>query len=186
LKQFRAWNSQAGHPLCGKVDLNRILIVGHSRGGEAVGHASLFNRLAAIPPSLRRPRVALDGSKGPGPYPFGVTPVAALGPTARQYEPLSGPTAVPDPYFLIHGSRDGDVSTFEGYNTFTRSHVVDLANPTVSDGKWKALLWVYGANHNHFNSKWPTEGAPTLTRAEQEQIARVHLGALAAAVLRDQ
>src|SRR5262249_10344999 len=30
-----------------------------------------------------------------------------------------------------------------------------------------------------------TEGVPTLSRAEQEQIARVHLGALAAAVLRD-
>jgi hypothetical protein len=186
LKQFRAWNGQAGHPLCGKVDLSRILIVGHSRGGEGVGHASFFNRLAAIQPDLSSPIVPLDGSKGLGPYWFGLTAVAAIAPTDRQYEPVTGPTVVPDPYFLIHGSRDGDVSTFEGYNTYTRCHAVDLVNPTVSDGKWKALLWVYGANHNHFNSTWPTEGAPTLSRAEQEQIARVHLGALAAAVLRDQ
>jgi predicted dienelactone hydrolase len=42
LKQFRAWNGLAAHPLHAKVDLNRILIVGHSRGGEAVGHASFL------------------------------------------------------------------------------------------------------------------------------------------------
>jgi hypothetical protein len=61
LKQFRTWNNAAAHPLHGKVDLNRLLIVGHSRGGEAVGHASFFNRLAAIGP------VVLDGSGGLGP-----------------------------------------------------------------------------------------------------------------------
>jgi hypothetical protein len=67
LKQFRTWNNTAPHPLHGKVDLNRILIVGHSRGGEAVGHASFFNRLASIG------AVLLDGSAGPGPYCFGLS-----------------------------------------------------------------------------------------------------------------
>src|SRR6266851_7262701 len=62
LKQFRVWNATAGHPLHGKVDLNRILIVGHSRGGEAVGHASLFNRLPSVG------IVLLDWS---GPFPLG-------------------------------------------------------------------------------------------------------------------
>jgi hypothetical protein len=36
LRQFRTWNETAAHPLNGKVDLNRILIVGHFRGGERV------------------------------------------------------------------------------------------------------------------------------------------------------
>src|SRR5262249_24105176 len=47
--------------------------------------------------------------------------------------------------------------------------------------------WVYRANHNQFNTTWPTEtpGTPTLTRAEQEQVAKVQFGALAAAVLLD-
>jgi hypothetical protein len=187
LKQFRTWNATAGHPLAGKIDLNRILIVGHSRGGEAVGHASFFNRLASIQPDLSHPPIALDGSAGLGPYRFNLSAVAAIAPTDRQYEPLTGPTVVPDNYFLIHGSRDGDVSTFEGYNTFSRAHAVDLANPTTSHGKFKALLWVYRANHNQFNSTWPSETPPatTLPRAEQEQIARAHLGALAAALLQD-
>ena len=187
LKQFRTWNGLATHPLHGKIDLNRILIVGHSRGGEGVGHASFFNRLAAIQPDIFSPVVPLDGSAGLGPYRFGLSIVAAIAPTDRQYEPISGPTVVPDRYFLIHGSRDGDVSTFEGYNTYNRAHAVDLANPTVSDGKLKALLWVYRANHNQFNSVWPSETPPatTMPRAEQEQIAKVHLGTLAQALLLD-
>ena len=187
IRQFRAWNGLATHPLHAKVDLNRILLVGHSRGGEGVGHASFFNRLAEIQPDIFSPVVPLDGSAGLGPYRFGLTAIAAIAPTDRQYQPISGPTVVPDRYFLIHGSRDGDVSTFEGYNTYNRAHAVDLANPTVSDGKLKALLWVYGANHNQFNSVWASETPPatTMPRAEQEQIAKVHFGALAQALLLD-
>jgi len=187
LKQFRVWNAQAGHPLSGKIDWNRLMIVGHSRGGEGVGHASYFNRLPAIQPVLAHPTVPLDGSAGLGPYRFNLSVVAAIAPTDGQYTPLTGPTVVPDPYFLIHGSRDGDVSNFPGYNTYNRAHAVNLANPTASDGRFKALLWVYWANHNQFNTTWPTEtpGTPTLTRAEQEQVARVQFGALAAAVLLD-
>src|SRR5262249_17378173 len=92
---------------------------------------------------------------------------------------------VPDNYFLIHGSRDGDVSNFPGYDTYNRAHAVDLANPTTSDGRFKSLLWVHRANHNQFNTTWPTEtpGTPTLTRAEQEQVAKVQFGALGAVLL---
>jgi hypothetical protein len=185
LKQFRTWNNTATHPLHGKIDLNRILIVGHSRGGEGVGHASFFNRLASIRPDIFTPVVPLDGSVGLGPYRFALSAVAAIAPTDRQYEPLTGPTVIPDRYFLVHGSRDGDVSTFEGYNTYNRAHAVDLANPTVSDGQLKALLWVYGANHNQFNSAWPSETPPptTMPRPDQEQVAKVGIGAVAQALL---
>src|SRR5205823_954813 len=120
-------------------------------------------RLAAIQPDLSHATVPLDGSAGLGPYGFSLTAVAAIAPTDGQYQPLSGLTVVPDSYFLVHGSRDGDVSNFGGYNTYNRAHALGLANPTVSDGKFKALLWVYRANHNQFNSTWPTEtpGTPT-------------------------
>lgn len=178
LKQFRTWNGTASHPLHGKVDLNRILIVGHSRGGEAVGHASLFNRQASVG------GVLLDGSAGLGPYRFGLTAVAAIAPTDRQFTPVTGPTVVPDSYFIIHGSQDADVFTFEGYHTYERAHAVDLANPTAGDGKFRAVLWVHKANHNQFNSVWAPE-IPAMPRASQEQIAKVHLGALAQAVLLD-
>jgi dienelactone hydrolase len=184
LKRFRTWNNMAGHPLQGRVDLNRIMIVGHSRGGEAVGHASFFNRLSSIQPDSTSPVVPLDGS-GPaplGPYRFNLNAVAAIAPTDGQYQPLTGLTVVPNPYYVIHGARDGDVTSFPGYHTYNRAHAVDLANPTVSSGQWKAMLWVYNANHNQFNSIWASEAA-AMPRASQEQIAKVHFGALAQAVL---
>lgn len=129
--------------------------------------------------------VPLDGSAGLGPYGFSLSGVAAIAPTDRQYEPLSGPVVVPDRYYLIHGSRDGDVSSFEGYDTYNRAHSVDLANPTSFDGELKALLWVIGANHNQFNSAWSSETAPgvAMPRADQERVAKVHLGALAQALV---
>jgi Chlorophyllase len=185
VKQFRAWTNSPGHPLYRKVDMKRILLIGHSRGGEGAGHASLFNTLSSIQPDIFSPVVPLDGSAGLGPYGFRLRGVAAIAPTDRQYEPIAGPTVVPDRYYLIHGSRDGDVSSFEGYNTYNRAHAVDLANPTISDGKLKALLWVIGANHNQFNSAWPSETSASITmpRSDQELVAKVHLGALAQALL---
>src|ERR1700737_860345 len=59
VKQFRTWNGVHQHPLQQKVDLNRILLVGHSRGGEGVGHASLFNPLSALQPDIFSPVVPL-------------------------------------------------------------------------------------------------------------------------------
>lgn len=181
LRQFRLWNNTAAHPLHGKVDLNRILIVGHSRGGEAVGHGSFFNRQPSVG------GVPLDGSAGLGPYRFGITAALAIAPTDRQFTPPTGPTVVPDSYVIIHGSKDSDVFTFEGYHTYERAHAVDLANPTVSDGKFKAMLWVHKANHNQFNSIWAPETPPgvAMPRPDQEQIAMVHIGAVAQAVLLD-
>ena len=181
LKQFRTWNNTATHPLHGKVDLNRILIVGHSRGGEAVGHASFFNRLAAIG------AVILDGSAGLGPYRFGLSAVAAIAPTDRQFTPVSGPTVVPDSYYLIHGSKDSDVFTFEGYHTYERAHAVDLANPTVSDGKFKAMLWGAQGEPQSVQQHLGIGDTPWRRDAARQpgEIAKVHLGALAQAVLLD-
>jgi hypothetical protein len=183
VKQFRIWNELPGHVLHRKVDLSRVMIVGHSRGGEAVGHASLFNALTSVQPDPFAPVVPLDGSLDLGPYGFDLRAVAAIAPTDGQYVPVGGPTKVRDNYFLIHGSRDGDVFNFPGYKTYDRSHAVDLANPTRSPLKFKTLLWVHGANHNFFNSIWGQESSATITRPQQELIAKVQLSALAQATL---
>src|SRR5215470_7387212 len=48
-----------------------------------------------------------------------------------------------------------------------------------------AMLWVHKANHNQFNSIWASETAPgvAMPRASQEEVAKVHFGALAQALL---
>ena len=186
VKQFLTWNATSSHLLEGKVDESRILIAGHSRGGEAVGHASLFNTLTQIQPDSSSPIVPLDGSAGLGPYRFNLRSVIAIAPTDGQYVPVSGPTRAQDNYFVIHGSRDADVFNFPGYMTFDRSHAVNLANPTAPARGFKALVWVHGANHNFFNSVWDQESDDTISRSEQEQIAKVYISALAQALLNDE
>ena len=185
-KQFLAWNAQIGHPLEGKVDSSKIIIVGHSRGGEAVGHASLFNSLTVVQFDPLSAPIPLDGSQGLGPYGFNINAVVAIAPTDGQYIPVSGPTKVVDNFFLIHGSRDNDVWPFPGYKTYDRSHGVDLANPSQLANGFKSLLWIHGGNHNFFNSIWQQESVNTISRTQQEQIARVYLSALSLAIFTDQ
>ncbi|HEY9662581.1 MAG TPA: hypothetical protein V6C65_29355, partial [Allocoleopsis sp.] len=125
VKQFQIWNQQSGHPLFGKVDLSNVMIAGHSRGGEGVGHASYFNTLNSVVPNPGDPAVPLDGSSGLGPYHFNLKAVVAIAPTENQYQPVGGRVVVKDNYMILHGSRDGDVSDFQGYQTYDRAHPID-------------------------------------------------------------
>ncbi|NEP09430.1 MAG: hypothetical protein F6K14_04165 [Symploca sp. SIO2C1] len=185
IKQFQLWNEQTDHPLFGKVDLSNVMIAGHSRGGEGVGHASSFNRLDSVVPDLGDPPVPIDGSTGLGPYHFNLNAVVAIAPTENQYEPVDGPVVIRDNYIILHGSRDGDVRDFQGYQTYDRAHLIDLDNPTQEAEGFKALLWIYGANHNFFNSVWGPDPIdnPFISRSEQENVAKVYLSAIAQGTL---
>ncbi|NEZ54174.1 hypothetical protein [Adonisia turfae] len=183
IRQFQMWNNQIGHPLENKVDMSNIMIIGHSRGGEAVGHASYFNKLLEIQFDEDTVPIRLDGSEGIGPYNFEIKGVVAIAPTDSQYEPLSGATKVQENYLVLHGSRDADVFSFDGYKTYDRAHPIDLDNPTNDAKGFKSLLWIYKANHNFFNSVWEQESEDTLAREEQENIAKIYISAMAQLVL---
>src|SRR6476469_297146 len=49
LEQWKRFNDSTAGPFFRKVDMNNIGIMGHSRGGEAVGIAAAFNRLSHYP-----------------------------------------------------------------------------------------------------------------------------------------
>lgn len=141
LKHIEAWQSIAADsasPLRGKVDLTRIALMGHSRGGEAVAVAAGFNRLSHYPDDAR---VRFD-------FGYDIRSVIAIAPVDGQYRPadrlppLSGVN-----YFVVHGSHDADVSTFNGQRTYLRADVSD-------SGLVKASLYVYRANHGQFNTVW--------------------------------
>ena len=77
LKLWKEWNQAAGNPFQGKVDLTRIALMGHSRGGEAAATAAAFNRMKFYPEDAN---IKFD-------YGFAIKAVVAIAPADGQYKP---------------------------------------------------------------------------------------------------
>lgn len=139
LRQWRRFSDSTGSPLQGKVDMNRIALMGHSRGGEAVAVAAAFNRLTHYPDDAT---LRFD-------FGFNIRSLVAIAPVDGQYRPADKPTPVTNVnYLLIHGSHDGDVSTFSGLPQYERIRFTD-------GGDWfKSAFFVYRANHGQWNTVW--------------------------------
>jgi hypothetical protein len=182
LKHLQAWrgfNDSASSPLRGKVDMHNIAIMGHSRGGEAVGHAAAFNRLSRYP----------DDAKVKFDFNFDIKAVVAIAPVDAQYKPAGQFTPVENlNYLVIHGSHDGDVSSFTGLRQWQRVKF--------TDGKpwFKSAWYVYRANHGQWNTVWgSTDAGPRSARfldlrglispEEQRQFGKVVIGAFLEATL---
>ncbi len=144
LRQFRTWNAVPGNPFHRRVDLARVALIGHSRGGEAVAEAAHFNQLSRYPDDAR---LAFD-------YGFGIRAVIAIAPVDDQYDPRTQPTPMRDvSYLAIHGSHDGDVQSFTGSRQYARARFDSCTNC------FKASLYVVGANHGQFNTAWGRDDA---------------------------
>jgi len=139
LERWRAWNDSSGSPFAGKVDTNNIALMGHSRGGEAVAIAGAFNRLPYYP----------DDATVKFTFNFRIKSLVAIAPVDGQYKPADKPTPLSNySYLLIHGSHDGDVSTFSGLTQYERLRFTD-GQPHV-----KSAVYVYRANHGQWNTVW--------------------------------
>lgn len=172
LVQWRRWNADPAHPLFGSVDMSRIGLMGHSRGGEAVAVAAAFNGLDHYP----------DDATQAFNYGFNIGAVVAIAPVDGQYKPRERPTPLKDVnYFVIHGSLDGDVTSLMGSSQFSRDRLTGEV-PAL-----KAQLYVKDANHGQFNTSWGRDdiGMPwpvldkrsILDPEAQRQIARVYFSA---------
>ncbi len=138
LKVWDTWNNQPDNPFFGRVDMDRIALMGHSRGGEAVAIAAMFNRFTHYP----------DDASLTFDYQFNIRGVVAIAPVDR-YLPAGLWTTVPDVnYLVLHGSHDADVQSFRGSRQFER---VSFSGEQYN---FKAGLYIYGANHGQFNSVW--------------------------------
>ena len=185
LKHLQAWrrfNDSTGSPLRGKVDMRNIALMGHSRGGEAVAVAGAFNRLKYYPDDAT---VAFD-------FGFDIKSLVAIAPVDGQYRPTDKGTPVSNyNYLLIHGSHDGDVSTFSGLSQYERVKF--------TDGKpwFKSAVYVYRANHGQWNTAWGSlDGGPRSARSldtrglistsDQRRFAEVYISAFLEATLRGQ
>lgn len=179
LRQWKKWNETPGHPFHQKVDLNNVGLMGHSRGGEAVAVAAVFNRLPWYPDDAR---VRFD-------FNFNLRAVVAIAPVDGQYKPAntsSKPENVN--YLVLQGSDDADMRSFHGQRVYERVKF--------TDGQYwfKSGLWIYGANHGQFNRVWGQRDSwglgfrflnvrQLIPGAEQQQIAKTYIAAFLEAAL---
>lgn len=173
LRIWDEWNKDESHPLFGKADMEKIALMGHSRGGEAVGHAAMLNALEYYPD---------DASIKLG-YHFNIKGIVAIAPVDGQYKPGGSGTKFENVNYLsFHGAQDADVTSFAGAMQFERIKFTD------STYHFKSAVYISGANHGQFNTSWGDNDILTsfkgiLNReqlmpvAEQEEVAKVYIGA---------
>lgn len=181
LRQWHEWNNSKDSPFYQKVDTNNLSLIGHSRGGEAVGHAALLNTLPYYSDDAT---IKLN-------YNYNIKSIVAIAPVDGQYRPGGTRTRLENiNYFVIHGSQDGDVTSFAGSRQFDRIQFTD------STYHFKSGLYVYGANHGQFNTSWGNNDVGTpFTRLlnlkqlmkgeDQREVAKVYISAFLEATLRD-
>ena len=145
LQLFREWNQDPAHPLYGKINMRQIGLAGHSRGGEGITAAWLFNT------TKHNPADPLHK------FHFRIRSLFAIAPVDGQLFmfPFNEVVLRNVDYFIMHGSHDGDVSDFQGHGAYDRALPVD--EPGEAE---KALLFAQGANHGQWNQVWAPGGDP--------------------------
>lgn len=184
LKHLQAWrgfNEDRDNPFHDRVDMSRIALMGHSRGGEAVAVAAAFNGLPRYPDDA-----SLEFDFG-----FDLRAVVAIAPVDGQYLPTGRYTPLADlDYLVFHGSHDGDVTSFHGLRTWDRVRFGG------DEEHFKAAVYMYRANHGQWNSVWNSfDNGPRSPRileldglvepAEQRRMAEVFVSAFLEASLKD-
>lgn len=178
LEQWKKWNSSAAHELSGKVDMEKIMLVGHSRGGEAVSIAAAFNELSYFP----------DNADEEFNFNFNIKGVVSIAPTDYRYHRQINLENVN--YLSLQGSYDADEVSFWGMRTYRRLAFTD------SSDYFKAGVYLHQANHGQFNAswgradfgapaKWLLNTEPMLSGEEQREAAKVFISAFAEAALHD-
>jgi dienelactone hydrolase len=116
--------------LVGKIDFNRIGMMGHSRGGDAVSNFLAYNRERPAPGRRYKIRAVL-----------------ALAPVDYERSVPQGLV-----YAMEAGACDGDVSNTQGTRMFARSLYADASDPFP-----RIQMILHGANHDAFNTSWDTD-----------------------------
>jgi hypothetical protein len=132
LDLLAAWNANSGPSpvdgnLVGKIDLTRIGMMGHSRGGEGVARFVTYNR------------ERIGGPRYPG-----VRAVLGLAATDFVLREVTGVV-----YGTILPLCDGDVYPQDGAKTFEHGRKLDRRSSHAR------VQWILrGGNHNAFNTVW--------------------------------
>ncbi|WP_405061260.1 hypothetical protein OG474_06350 [Kribbella sp. NBC_01505] len=128
LELWKKWSTTGGEPFgtkyVGKVDLQNVGLMGHSRGGEGVARAAIVN--------------ADRGGQ------FGIRAVLPLAPVDFARSTVPGVAMS-----VILPTCDGDVSDLQGQKFYD-----DTRYSVTGDAATRSTVTVLGANHNFFNTEW--------------------------------
>jgi len=177
LQQIQTLSERQGTPFADKVDWEKIGLVGHSRGGQAVAIAADADRWFAEDTSL-------DSIRD-----LQIQSVVAIAPTDKQVDEQSAQLRDIN-YFTIQGAKDADVNNFYGERQYSR------ASFSGEKDRFKAQLYLAHANHSQFNTDWGTmderlPGGLFLNREDlmnpedQREVAKVFISAFLEATLHE-
>lgn len=168
IRELGRLNKQPDNPFYGKIDMQNIALIGHSRGGQAAAMAADAERWFSGDSSL------------PFPGSYKIQAVVAIAPTDVQVDKQEA--VLKDVYYLaIYGGRDADVNTLRGDRQYSRAYYHD-------PDRFKTALFIEKANHSYFNSSWGPNDIElpmgwflnhrdTMPREEQEQVAMLYVSA---------
>ncbi|HVE70038.1 MAG TPA: hypothetical protein VNI54_01620 [Thermoanaerobaculia bacterium] len=150
LDEWRKLADASGGKFSGRLDFNRVGLVGHSRGGDAVVRAAKDNLIRTV----RNPASPQAKDR------YGITAVCSLSPTDFTGT-FSSNAAVLTPaeqltYLVVYGSLDNDVAgrsdtpTGGAFDNFTGTGFRHYDRATCD----KAMVFIRGACHNRFNTNW--------------------------------
>ncbi len=141
IKALLEANRDTNSPIYGLIDDEKIAVAGHSRGGESVSTAFLFNDFSSFP----------DNGNIKLKYDFNIKSVIAIAPTVDQYNPAGHSVELEEVnYLLIHGANDQDVVSLMGEKQYNN---VEFSRDS-DNSHFKAYVYILGANHGQFNSLW--------------------------------
>ena len=176
LKLLRKWNAQRDQIFYNRLDMEKIALIGMSRGGEAVALAGAFNQLETIPETDQ-----------PTDFNFNIKSVVALAPMDGQYQHAHGSNILRNTnYLVLQGGHDADVYQFLGSQQWRRTHFDNEKNFL------KHSIYIYRGNHVNFNQdmsddfRWGGRKrfySKLLKPLEQEQLTKVFVSAFLEATL---
>lgn len=156
-------------PFYQKVDMHRVAVVGHSRGGQAAAMVADYQKWFNDDPSI----AGMDD--------IDVQAVIGIAPTDRLVDNMRAELNSVS-YLTLHGGRDGDVHNYHGDRQFSRTSI------EADSDRFKAGVYIAEANHSQFNQDWGRmdqklpgglflNSSEIMDAADQREIAKVYISA---------
>jgi hypothetical protein len=143
LRLLRRKTNTTGDTFQNRIDFDKIALMGHSRGGDAVVRFAKMNSDVNVAPEDK----------------FGIKAICLLAPTdftGTQADALRNSLTETDVDFMsvVYGALDGDVSGADGSQSITGTGFRHYDRASCQ----KSLIFVERCCHNSFNEVWQKDG----------------------------